>query len=558
MIRFSLTALAAMAALQAAAQSVPIPPLTLPPAAEAGALQQRQIEADQRRREAERELQQPSQPLTRPATPAAAAPLTGSEVRVAVKDIRFSTSEILSMSALEAIAADYRGKQVTLAELQQLADRVNALYKEKGVVTALATIPQQDVTAGVIEVRLVEGRVGQVKIEGNTSTRAEYITPRLGLAGGQLVDLDKLEQGLVWFNRTNDIRLQADLLPGETFGTTDLRVAVVEPPQHELMASVDNMGSKLSGEWRAGFSYRNRSLLGYRDDVLLSYTRARGQDSRAASYAVPINRHGGRLSMGLYEDRTAIKFGALSSLNITGNSRAQVLSLRQPVWIDANSQWDLVGGAKRRISSNYIDGVFLQRTDSKDRSAGVEWQWAVDSRSVTASYIKYWADATVLAERLKYQVDRTSLRYIQGLTPGFSLRTSLGGQWARDKNLPSAEQFFIGGEGSVRGYPVGAFSGDQGYALNVELHHPLVNTPLGTQTLAATGFFFVDHGRTVPYRPPASLLPPREKLTGVGWGLNAAVGKRTSLRMTLGYGLDKVPQTDRNYQVTVQLISSLL
>ena len=62
----------------------------------------------------------------------------------------------------------------------------------------------------------------------------------------------------------------------------------------------------------------------------------------------------------------------------------------------------------------------------------------------------------------------------------------------------------------------------------------------------------------MPYRPPASLLPPREKLTGVGWGLNAAVGKRTSLRMTLGYGLDKVPQTDRNYQVTVQLISSLL
>ena len=558
MIRFSVTALAAMAVFQAAAQTVPVPPLVLPPAADAGALQQRQIESEQRRREAERELQQPAQPLIRPAAPTAAAPLTGSGVRVAVKEIRFSPSEILAAPALEAIAADYRGRQVTLAELQQLADRVNALYKEKGVVTALATIPQQDVTAGVIEVRLVEGRVGKVVIEGNASTSAEFITPRLGLQAGQLVDLDKLEQGLVWFNRTNDVRLQADLLPGESFGTTDLRVAVIEPPKHELLATVDNMGSKLTGEWRAGLSYRNRSLLGWRDEVSLSYTRARGQDSRAASYAIPINRYGGRLSLGFYEDRTAIKYGALSSLNITGNSRAHVLSLRQPVWIDASSQWDVVAGTKRRISSNYIDDVFLQRTDSKDRSLGMEWQWAADTSSVTASYIKYWTDATVLFERIKYQVDRASVRYNQGLTPGFSLRTSLGGQWARDKNLPSGEQFFLGGEGSVRGYPVGAFSGDEGYALNVELHHPLVNTTLGSQAVAATGFFFVDHGRTSPYRPPASLLAPSEKLTGIGWGLNAAIGKRTSLRMTLGYGLDDVPQTHRNYQVTVQLISSLL
>src|SRR5690606_26184777 len=131
--------------------------------------------------------------------------------------------------------------------------------------------------------------------------------------------------------------------------------------------------------------------------------------------------------------------------------------------------------------------VFLQRTDSKDRSLGMEWQWAADTSSVTASYIKYWTDATVM-ERIKYQVDRASLRYTQGLGAGLSLRSSVGGQWARDKNLPSGEQFFLGGEGSVRGYPVGAFSGDQGYTVNVELHHPLVNTTLGTQTVAATGF----------------------------------------------------------------------
>ncbi|RZL64884.1 MAG: ShlB/FhaC/HecB family hemolysin secretion/activation protein [Variovorax sp.] len=558
MIRFSLVAgavLAALAPLSAVSQV--LPPLLLPPAADPGALQQRQIEDERRRREAERELQQPAQPLTRPAAPVAPTVADASGKRIAVNDIRFTPSEILDAAALERIAADYRGKQVTLTELQQLADRVNALYKDKGVVTALATIPQQDVTAGVIEVRLVEGRVGKVNIEGNASTSASFITPRLGLVGGELVDLQKLENGLVRFNRTNDVRLQADLKPGEVFGTTDLQVSVVEPPKHEMLVTVDNLGSALTGEWRAGLSYRNRSLFGWRDDLSLSYTRAAGQDSRAISYAVPVNRWGGRVSLGLYEDRTQIRYGALASLNITGESRAQVLMLRQPVWIDTRSQWDVVAGAKRRVSSNDIDGVFLQRTDSKDRSLGVEWQWAADTSALTASYIKYWANATVL-ERNEYDIDRASLRYSQGLPWGLTLRTALTGQSARQKNLPSGEQFFLGGEGSVRGYPVGSYSGDEGYTASVELHHPLFNTQIGSQALTTTGFFFADHGRTMPFRPPDSLLPHHEKLTGIGWGLNAALGKRTSLRLTLGYGLDEMPLAKRNYQVTVQLVSSLL
>lgn len=555
MIRLSVAALAALAACQAVAQSVP--QVVIPPAAEAGALQQRQIESEQRRREAERELRQPAEPLVRPSAPTGATVAADNGVRVAVKEVRFTPSEILSAEALEAVAADYRGKQVSLTELQQLAARINALYKAKGVVTALATIPQQDVTAGIIEVRLVEGRVGAVRVEGNASTETDFITNRLGLQAGQLVDLDKLEQGLVWFNRTNDVRLQAELKPGTVFSTTDIQVGVTEPPRHEMLLTLDKMGSKLTGAWRAGVSYRNRSLLGLRDDLSLSYTRARGQDSRAASYSVAANRYGGRLSLGLYEDRTSIEYGPLSSLNITGESRARVLSFRQPVWIDARSQWDIVAGTKRRVSSNEIDDVFLQRTDSKDRSLGAEWQWNNDASAVTASYIKYWTDATVLS-REKYQIDRASLRYNQLLTESISLRGSLGGQWARDKNLPSGEQFFLGGEGSVRGYPVGTYSGDQGYTVNLELHHPLLNTTVGSQTLASTGFFFVDHGRTAPFRPPASLLPAHEKLTGIGWGLNALIGKRTSVRLTLGYGLDDVPLSNKNYQVTVQLISSLL
>jgi hemolysin activation/secretion protein len=505
-------------------------------------------------------LPQPAQPLTRPAAPIAAAlPRADAGVRVMVKEVRFTHSDILSAADLEAIAADYRGKQVSLVELQQLADRVNALYKAKGVVTALATIPQQDVTEGVIEVRLVEGRVGAIHISGNSSTRDDYITPRLALSAGQLVDLNKLERSLIWFNQSNDIRLQADLQPGSAFATTDVNVTVVEPPRHELLLTLDNLGSPLTGAWRGGVSYRNRSLLESRDELYLSYTGAIGQDSGALSYAIPINAYGGRLSFGVYEDKTAIKNGDLSSLNITGTSNTKVLGVRQPVWIDSVQQWTLVGGGKQRISSNYIDGVFLQRTDDSDHNVGVEWNWAGEASSLSASVVQYWVDATIV-DNNKYQVQRAWLRYAQALPWDLALRGNLNGQAAKDKNLPSGEQFVLGGEGSVRGYPVGSVAGDQGYTASLELHHPLPALSLGSQSFVPSGFLFADYGRVEPFRPVVTLLPPSVQLTGVGFGVNAALGKNLNGRLTFAWGLDRlpVPNQGQQRQVMFQLIASLI
>lgn len=555
MIRHSAAALAALATFQVAAQVI------LPAAIDAGAQQQRQIEEERRRRDAERELPQPAQPLTRPAAPPPpAVPRADANVRVTVKDIRFTPSQILSAAELEAIAADYRGKPVSLAELQQLADRVNALYKAKGVVTALATIPQQDVTEGVIEVRLVEGRVGAVKLTGNESTRESYIASRIGAQPGEVVDLNKLERSLIWFNQTNDIRLQADLQPGSSFGTTDINVAVEEPPRHELLLTLDNLGSNLTGEWRGGASYRNRSLLGWRDELYMSYTGADGQRSGALGYTVPFNPWGGRISLSQYEDRTAIKHGPLASLNITGESRATVLGVRQPVWIDARNQWTLVGGGKDRVSKNYLDDFFLQRTDDKDGNLGIEYTWIGTSSVVSASYVSSWVTASTADIKSKHQIDRAWLRWNQALPSDFSLRAFLNGQATGDKQLPSAEQFILGGDGSVRGYPVGALSGDQGYTASLELHHPLPALNLGSVPLATSAFVFTDYGRVEPFRPPNSLLAPSENLSSVGFGFNAALGKNLTGRLIFAWGLDKLPAPyeGSQRQVMFQLVASLL
>jgi hemolysin activation/secretion protein len=463
-------------------------------------------------------------------------------VRFLVRQLRFTPSEIFTAAELDAFAREHEGRELALADLQNLAASINAAYRQRGVVTARAVLPPQDVSTGVIEIRLVEGRLGGIRLDGNASTTSGYITSRIRLKPGDLVDLPALEQDLLRFNRTNDVQLRAKLAPGSVFATTDLELAATEPQRHQARLFVDNGGSRSSGEWRGGLAYFNRSLLGYRDELALSSTQSGGQHSYAVNYGVPVNRSGGRLSAGYFKDYSHILHGPYATLDISGESASIVLSLRQPLHIAKAMQVDLLAGAKERKTDNWASGAFLNRTDTLDGSIGAEIQHA-DAQGYWVGSYSYTRGSAKELERTGYWYGRGWLRRQQKLTGDWSLAASLSFQNTSNELLPVSEQLIIGGEGTVRGYPVGTYAGETGYTLTAELHHPLGAAPLGdgVPPLAASGFFFVDFGHVRPYRPPSSVLRGHEQLTGAGWGVNAAIGKRISSRMALAYALDNIP-----------------
>lgn len=546
-----------LATLVVVAPAYAAPPPT-PPAADPGAVQKLQIEEEARRREEEREQRKPVvEPLQRefqeepqPTQPDADA------VRFMVREIRFSQSEILRDEELASLARPFQGRELAFSDLRNLVDQINTLYRSKGIVTAQAVIPPQDISSGVIEIRLVEGHVGKIRIEGNQSTNERFVTDRLRLKPDELVDLEKLEAALVRFNRTNDTQLRAQLKPGEKFATTDLDVMVMEPPRQDLLFILDNYGVTATGKKRLGVSYLNRSLLGFRDDLNLALIKAIGQKSYTLTYGFPINTWGGRLKLGYYRTDTKIEKGPLASLNITGNSIAKVFSLRQPLYVDTAAQIDLVGGGKKEQSSNWIDGVFLQRTDVFSNNLGVEGQLFGKQSNWFASYVRHFGYAEVM-ERDRFIIDRGTLRYNREFGNGLSLRGNLTWQATHDVLLPPSEQIFIGGEGSVRGYPVGTYSGDKGQILNLELHHPIITTGADGGGFGASGFFFVDYGRVKPFRPPNSSLDDHDHLTGLGWGVNASMGRKAYARLTFGYGPNQIPDHSRNYEITLQVVANV-
>lgn len=539
--------------LTAAALASPVLAQVISP----GALQQLRIDEEERRRAIER-LDQLRGAEPKVEVPAAKpAPKSDpNALRIMVREIRFTKSEIFSAEELKAFARDHEGREQSLSDLQAMVDVINNAYRKRNIVTAQAVIPPQDVSSGVIEIRLIEGHLGSIRIKGNDSTAVSYITNRIGLRAGDLISLPVLEDSLLRFNRTNDVQLQAQLVPGQSFGTTDLNLDAKEPPHHVLRSFIDNSGSRSTGEIRGGLTYYNRSVFGFRDEFSASTTQSHGQESYSASYAIPVNRWGGRLSLAYFQDYTQIKHGRFASLNITGESKSTVLSLRQPVLIDKSSQLDLLAGAKTRRVDNWISGVFLNTTETVDGNLGAEFQHADTSGTWLGSY-SYTYGQVQTNDDESYGYGRGWLRRQQQLPKEWSLIGSASFQHSRKPLLPSSEQFVIGGEGTVRGYPVATYSGDTGYTLSVELHHPIGKTGFGSTQLAAAGFFFIDYGYTRPYRPTGSTLRSYEQLTSGGWGINAALGNHISARLTFAYAPDSLQDPMRSHLSTLfQLVGT--
>ena len=136
-------------------------------------------------------------------------------LRVFITEIIADTSEILADGEIESITQRYVGREVAIADLDEMVEEINALYRQRNFPTAKAILPAQKVEDGVVRIRLVEGRIGRVLVEGNASSKASYFTRRVRLTPGDLVRLDDITSEVVRFNRVHDDQVAVRLLTVE-------------------------------------------------------------------------------------------------------------------------------------------------------------------------------------------------------------------------------------------------------------------------------------------------------------------------------------------------------
>lgn len=453
-----------------------------------------------------------------------------------LQGVRFSDTEWLDEAALRNVAGRYIGLEIDFGDLNALADEINALYDERGIVTARALIPPQEIREGIVSILLVEGRLGELSIGDFAYTQRDFLSGRLELPEpGELLDVIRLQSSLARFNSLYELDLVAGLEPGEEFGHSNVTIVPREHPRLSVASFADNVGTETTGRERLGVTVTRRGLLG-RDDRLFGYVAgARSSVSGLVSYNLPVNRRGGRFEASVSSNDIEVSRGPFRALDIEGRSYIARTSYRHPMMRRAGWQVDALAHASYTESrTDYLDGLSLSRHTLLKAGGGAraEHTGARHRLAMTQNVALVEADehrTSLEDDYVLWDGTFTWVRYY-----GAPVYTVLAASWrlASDRELPSPDLYQAGGLYSVRGYEQNVISGARGYSASFELHWP------ASQKLAP--YIFVDHGAV------RAVSPRSEDITGVGAGLSWKIARRFDVEIDLARAATRIePDQDR-------------
>ncbi len=392
------------------------------------------------------------------------------EIKFKLNKVFIDKSAVLTAEEIEQITSKYEGKEILIKDLYKIVSEINDLYEKKGFIVCRAILPEQVIKKGVVKILLIEGRNGQIFIQGNNSTRADYIKNRIGIKAGEILSTTTLDHDLVWFNGTNDVQLKVELKAGEKSGTTDYYITAYEPLAVQTSIFTDNAGSESTGEWRQGLVYSNASLTGNRDYFSITTMRSKGSQSGALSYSTPINKSGTKVGVSYSGNSIEIIEGNLANMEVKGHSDAWGLSLVQPTIVKQNLRQELSLEMQKQHSQTDIMGINWVNDNVRDYTLALS-QTSYQKNSAFYQRHGYTIgkyNSEMSHEEKNYSRYNFNSIYQYAFDKIHMFNFKLNMQLSGNNYLPSAEQFYLGGMYSVRGYKENFLGADSGFSANFE------------------------------------------------------------------------------------------
>jgi hemolysin activation/secretion protein len=286
----------------------------------------------------EQPTSKPEEPLqvTTPENPppSTATPTnTSSQEPFEVKKIEVKGSTIFDSEQLSKLTRPVEGKSATLAELKQLADAITQLYWDRGYLTSRAILADPAISEGVVQIRVIEGYVDKIQVEGTKRINPNYVRSRIALGMKKPVNTGDIEEGLRLL-QTDPLfsKVEGTLNPGKD-GQNTLVVKVTEAKPLKAALSVDSYSPPSIGSERFGMNAVYSNLTGLGDELAASYyfTARGGSNIYDLSYRLPVNAMNGTLQLRTSINNNQVIQDPFKSFNIRGESQLYEINFRQPV-----------------------------------------------------------------------------------------------------------------------------------------------------------------------------------------------------------------------------------
>jgi hemolysin activation/secretion protein len=446
------------------------------------------------------------------------------------------------------LVAPFLGLRLGAGRIDLLLRRITAAYIERGYITTRAYLGPQNLASGRLEITIVPGLVENILINGKPLEGAAVTA--LPTAPGERLRLADLEQATDQINRLRSQRAETQILPGQTPGGSVIAIASKPDKPWRLQLATDNYGQPATGEGRTRAAFEADNLLGAWEAWAFNLVEARDSEAQTFSFSVPFGYS--TFSYAHSSSKYRLPIGSIAVLR--GDSRNNILAWNSVLGRDARSRTALDASLAMRESWRHIDDIALvpQKQAALRIALSRQHRFAAGSVSaelgVTHGLDAIGADTDLpglpdTAPHNQYEKYDLNLNAALALGPNWAYLGSFNAQTSR-VGLPGAEQLFLGGAGSIRGFKEGIVAGDRGHFLRNELQWtgglPRAAMQAGARLAP---FAFADFGQ-------ARLLIERDSrsLAAMGLGLRAS-WKAASLELAWGRPIDTPPGVAREDRV---------
>ncbi|WP_144154033.1 ShlB/FhaC/HecB family hemolysin secretion/activation protein [Paraburkholderia sp. BCC1885] len=467
------------------------------------------------------------------------------------------------------------GKDITIADLMQVADDVTRLYQARGYALSFAFIPAQTFENGVVRVTIVEGYVSEVKITGNPGREEDKIR-----AIAEHIRADRPLRHATFERYINvlgilpGIKVAANVPPPQnTDGATTLELKVEHKPVN-VSTGVNFNQPGVQGLLTA----TENGLTSLGEQLSVSALLPKGRDNvtyLAAHAAVPIGSDGlvakidathyrgnpvDNPGLPNYVERTVINdklAGSLAYPLLLSNSQSLLGTVSAYASHDEDDYHNTINGAQIGLRSQVrvlqLQADYTSVQTGQVRKASVNVAQAFNILGASKSGDSN-IPGVVETNPVSLTFTRTGASFSQTNEWPLKIGTAVAmtGQYSPD-SLPTSEQISFGAQHFAQGYEPGEASGDSGWGASVEVNRPF--TPGFTYLQSFTPYISFDMARVYLHAG----TPSPSKLSSIAFGFRISDSKYYTLDLSVGKAVGDAPveSTSRSPRINATFSYSL-
>lgn len=410
------------------------------------------------------------------------------EVTLQVQEFKFIGNTLLSHEALNAALFSYVNRPLKMAQLKEAAAVITRTYRQAGW-TVRTFVPRQEIDNGVVTLQIVESIFGGATLQGQTPERIKpsrlLDMSEAILIKAQPLQAHDLDRILLLLDDLPGVIVTGNLIEGQRDRETNLVITAIDDALFTGNASVDNQGSRATGNERLSMNLNLNSPARVGDLLSLNTMKTQGSDYQRLGYTLPVGYNGLRAGLHAANLKYNVITDEFASLNPHGTASTAGLDITYPL---LRSQTRNVN-----FALSYDDKKFDNTSNNVTASYGIK----VYNASLSANQIDTWAGGGFTTVNFaltsgdkstesRYTKLNLSLSRLQSVTDSLSLYASVNAQ-STNKNLDSSEKMYLGGATGVRAYPASEAGGSEGNTLTLELRQRL------SHNMTLAGFY--DYGR---------------------------------------------------------------